>query len=113
MSYCIIMRKNNYVLYLNEELEKLISQEMSLNTTSNTLNDLLQSNRRSSSNKLNENLGLQIKNPTQRNFSKKVTFPDNDFAQEDQFESPDQSFASVSTTSSIVNNKLLKRKILR
>ena len=108
------MRKNNYVLYLNEELEKLISQEMSLNTTSNTLNDLSQSNRRSSSNKLNENLGLQIKNPTQRNFSKKVTFPDNDYSQADQSDqSSDQSFASITTTSSIVNNKLLKRKIVR
>ena len=95
---------------------------MSMNTTNNTLNDLSPTNQRSSSvyKTDDENLGLKNKNSSnQRNFSKKVSFPDNDYTQADQYDqspdqSPDQSFASVTTTtSSIVNNKLLKRKIVR
>lgn len=54
-----------------------------------------------------------LKRPHNNNLIKKVTFPDEDRVFTGDLESADQSFASITTTESIVNNKVVKRKIVR
>ena len=92
-------------------MEKLISSEISMNSTAQTDHNLSHS------------FETSLKNV---NIAKKVSFPDtahnnnntNDYEDdfnEDQAENEnDQSFASVTTTtSSIVDNKVIKRKVVR
>jgi len=85
------------------ELEKLITHEISMNTTSNN-DDIDQYPIMSKSTKSNDNYHF-----------KKVTFPDNETTNlVDDSDCLEQSFASITTTtSSIVNNKLIKRKVVR
>ena len=79
---------------------------MSINTNE-SLNDLNRSLKMSE-------FDFELKKPHNNNLIKKVTFPDDSQALVDHSESPDQSFASITTTTeSVVNNKIVKRKIVR
>ena len=114
------------------ELEKLITQEISMNTTNDSDNNNNNYNQyqaytdtpitTNKSSNTDDNLGFRHRNqliiPVEKNSNnhfKKVTFPDNETASiVDDSDCLEQSFASITTTtSSIVNNKLIKRKVVR
>jgi len=116
------------------DLEKLISQEASINTsTSSNYSNIYQN--KAKTNDINRSRRACSTSPTRsigkdfqeekffRNNNKKVTFPDDSHLcdgagieeYDEEAEDSDQSFASIITTSSIVNNdnKVIKRKIIR
>ena len=95
---------------LQKDLEKLIAQEVSINSNANN-SDIFPSHAEHFDNQEFQNDQKLYKN-------KKVTFPDDSHlvdreCAEDNENDCDQSFASIVTTSSIVDNKVIKRKIIR
>ena len=97
------------------DLEKLITHEVSINTSNsdfyqptaikkpaNTKAESLISH--------SELLSKQSNESDRLSKNKRVTFPDNLSEESDD---SDQSFTSIVTTSSIVDNKVLKRKVIR
>ncbi len=107
-----------------KDLEKLISQEISIDTTANSelfhvatksnKNDqAMQRSRRAYSTSPTRSFNQE----TDERLTKRVSFPDQsklDDVGNDSSDDSDQSFTSViTTTSSIVDNKVLKRKVVR
>jgi len=97
------------------DLEKLITQEVSINTTNSEFYQPVVNNRRANS--ASPSRLDQLHDRLNRNNLKKVTFPnDSQLAEDNEAEADndsDQSFTSIVTTSSIVDNKVFKRKIIR
>jgi hypothetical protein len=114
------------------DLEKLIAQEVSINSNTsyseyyqnkknNDNDDLLKTR----SNRARSISPVQVLNNQEYSSdkfykNKKVTFPDESQLIDGRYEEKneedaesDQSFASIVTTSSIVDNKVLKRKVIR
>lgn len=109
-------------------MERLIAQEVSVNSTMNNsdLNHSQQSkrqfndSRRAVSISPTRTLNYDYQQTDKLMRNKKVSFPDDSHLVNDGYEEPeedeldsDQSFASIVTTSSIVDNKVFKRKIVR
>lgn len=102
------------------DLEKLITQEVSINSTAN-YSDIYQNKANISDNiHLSPRRAYSTSPIRNSNANKKVTFPDDShlLVNDDEGDidgDSDQSFASIITTSSIINNdnKVIRRKIVR
>lgn len=112
------------------DLEKLIAQEVSINNSNTSYSEYYQAkmttsiaeDRTSPVHVLNHRHQHSHQEYPNDKFykNKKVTFPDDshlidgryDENKEEAYDS-DQSFASIVTTSSVVDNKVLKRKVIR
>ncbi len=95
-------------------MHKLIAHEISLNTTQNSTTPRKENDQKDQSKTLRQTTSINFTN----NNSKRVSFPDDQSSiggledEEDNNEC-DQSFVSITTTSSVVDNKVMKRKIVR
>ena len=97
------------------DLEKLITHEVSINTSNSdfyqpTINKKPANTKAESSISHSDLLSKQSNESDRLSKNKRVTFPDN---LSDESDDSDQSFTSIVTTSSIVDNKVLKRKVIR
>jgi hypothetical protein len=108
------------IFYLNKkkDLEKLISSEMSSSINSSSTNESYFGYSNPKNQQERAKYRSSSSSPKRTGSSsarpKKVTFPDESRLEEPDVSGLDESFVSVTTTtSSIIDNKVIKRKVIR